>query len=122
MDASFRFSSEDVVKPVCEISPLGTFERRCLIPRCSSNLRQAKYTEGEQGGSRLSLYNKAEPNYDHESHCFVSLSWFVELFIHQLVVAGNRQRFHEKLLFGFGRVAKSLILRFNVNLLWSSPG
>jgi hypothetical protein len=31
MDASFRFSSEDVVKPVCEISPLGTFERRCLI-------------------------------------------------------------------------------------------
>jgi hypothetical protein len=30
---------------------------------------------------------------------------FVELFIHQLVVgnAGNRQRFHENLLSGFGR-------------------
>src|SRR6516162_7812955 len=45
MDASFRFSSEDVVKPVCEISPLGTFERRCLTPRCSRNLPQAKYTQ-----------------------------------------------------------------------------
>ena len=58
MDASFRFSSEDVVKPVCEISPLGTFERRCLTPRCSRNLPQAKYRQRswllETGASEIS--------------------------------------------------------------------
>ena len=49
----------------------------------------------------------------------------MELFIHQLGNAGNRQRFHEKLLSGFGRwqsrcqitnpsvQPESLILRFN---------
>jgi hypothetical protein len=67
-DASFRSSSGDVVKPVCEISPLGTFERRCLTPRCSRNLRQAKYTEREQGRSRLSLYNKPECFYDDDGN------------------------------------------------------
>jgi len=58
MDASFRFSSEDVVKPVCEISPLRTFERRCLTPRCSRNLPQAKYRQLswllETGASEIS--------------------------------------------------------------------
>src|SRR6516162_5759271 len=58
MDASFDFSSEDVVKSVCEISPLGTFERRCLTPRCSRNLPQAKYRQRswllETGASEIS--------------------------------------------------------------------
>ena len=79
MDASFRFSSEDVVKPVCEISPLGTFERRCLTPRCSRNLRQAKYTEGEQGRSRLSLYNKPEWTDRHRNDLASQLGLFANI-------------------------------------------